>query len=204
MGTVPAFIFLLTQQSGRPHWFWVMIGCVLATIGLLIICHTFFLITDQGGTPAPFDPPRKFVERGLYCFVRNPMMIGVTLVLLGESAGLRSFPLLGWALFFAVTNLVYIPWFEEPELKRRFGKIYEDYWRRTPRWIPKTGYRTRNANGKTVNKDRFSIFDWVGFAIGVIVTAFILLILIWPFIDPTPNRSTSLKNNLNSLVKSSP
>src|SRR5712691_6271276 len=37
------------------------------------------------GTPAPIDPPKRLVVRGLYHYVRNPMYVGVALVLLGEA-----------------------------------------------------------------------------------------------------------------------
>jgi len=36
------------------------------------------------GTLAPVDPPRELVVRGLYCYVRNPMYLCVTTVLVGE------------------------------------------------------------------------------------------------------------------------
>ncbi len=35
------------------------------------------------GTPAPIDPPKELVARGLYCFVRNPMYLGGLLSVLG-------------------------------------------------------------------------------------------------------------------------
>ena len=35
------------------------------------------------GTPAPIDPPKELVARGLYCFVRIPMYLGGLLIVLG-------------------------------------------------------------------------------------------------------------------------
>ena len=100
--------------------------------------RTVTLFTEYGnGTPAPFDPPKKFVVRGLYRYVRNPMMIGVMSILFGESILFNSLFLLYWAIFFIVANLIYIPLIEEPELKIRFGMVYEDYLSNTPRWIPR-------------------------------------------------------------------
>jgi len=48
-------------------------------------------------------------------------------------------------------------------------------------------------------KEKFSIVDWFGFLIGIVVTAFIVFILIWPLIDPTPEKSSTLKENVEKL-----
>jgi hypothetical protein len=50
-----------------------------------------------------------------------------------------------------------------------------------------------------MSEEKFSFFDWVGFVIGIVVIGFILCILIWPIIDPTPNRSASIQENLEKL-----
>ncbi|MCH8158097.1 MAG: hypothetical protein IID18_10180 [Nitrospinae bacterium] len=48
-------------------------------------------------------------------------------------------------------------------------------------------------------KEKFSLIDWIGYLIGVVVVGFVLFILIWPIIDPTPNKSSSLKENLENV-----
>ena len=48
-------------------------------------------------------------------------------------------------------------------------------------------------------KEKFSFFDWIGFVIGIVVAGFILFILVWPIIDPTPNKSASLKKNFEII-----
>ena len=60
------------------------------------------------------------------------------------------------------------------------------------------------AIGGTVSekeKEKFSVFDWFATVIGIIVVGFIVFILIWPLIDPTPDRSATLQENLHSLSK---
>jgi predicted MFS family arabinose efflux permease len=49
-------------------------------------------------------------------------------------------------------------------------------------------------------KNRSSLFDWIGYFIGIVVAGFIIFILIWPLIDPTPEKSSSLKENFNSAI----
>lgn len=89
------------------------------------------------GTLSPVDPPRELVIRGLYRYVRNPMYVGVSLIVLGEAALTRSRALLlYWAVFFAAVN-VFVIGYEEPNLRRRFGESYERYTQRVGRWIPR-------------------------------------------------------------------
>jgi len=68
--------------------------------------------------------------------VRNPMYVGVSLIVLGEAALIGS-PglLLYWAVFFAMVN-VFVIGYEEPSLRRRFGESYARYARSVGRWVP--------------------------------------------------------------------
>jgi protein-S-isoprenylcysteine O-methyltransferase Ste14 len=88
------------------------------------------------GTLSPVDPPKELVVQGLYRYVRNPMYLSVSTVLLGEALLTRSTALLGyWAIFFAAANL-FVMLYEEPALRRQFGESYERYCRNVGRWIP--------------------------------------------------------------------
>jgi protein-S-isoprenylcysteine O-methyltransferase Ste14 len=42
-----------------------------------------------------------------------------------------------WALTFLAANFIYIPLLEEPQLKLRFGKEYEEYCSHVPRLFPR-------------------------------------------------------------------
>ena len=94
-------------------------------------------VTVGEGTPAPWEPPQKFVIRGPYRYIRNPMITGVILVLFGESLLFNSWPILLWALLFLVGNLIYIPAVEEKGLLVRFGSPYQEYRGKVPPWIPR-------------------------------------------------------------------
>jgi hypothetical protein len=50
-------------------------------------------------------------------------------------------------------------------------------------------------------EEKYSLMDWIGSVIGVVVAGFIILILIWPLIDPTPNKSSTLKENIHQATK---
>lgn len=110
--------------------------CIGTGAVLLAMCIWEFARSGRG-TLSPVDPPKELVVRGLYRYVRNPMYLSVTLIVLGEflltgSQGL----LLYWAIWFLGANLFVIG-YEEPTLRRRFGPSYERYVQSVGRWFPK-------------------------------------------------------------------
>lgn len=113
-------------------------GLVLIGLGLLLVVWTIGLFARVGrGTLAPWDPTTRIVVRGPYRHLRNPMIGGVTLILVGEAALFASLPLLAWAAAFFAVNAIYMPLVEEPGLERRFGGEYERYRANVPRWLPR-------------------------------------------------------------------
>jgi len=103
---------------------------------LLIACIWEFARSGRG-TLSPVDPPRELVVRGLYRYVRNPMYLSVTMIVLGEVllSGSRAL-FIYWVVFFSAANLFVIG-YEEPNLRRRFGASYERYTQHVRRWIPR-------------------------------------------------------------------
>jgi protein-S-isoprenylcysteine O-methyltransferase Ste14 len=99
-------------------------------------CAWEFTFTGRG-TPAPLDPPKVFVATGLYRVVRNPMYVSVLLVLLGEALLFESWALLAYALVFWGCAHLFVLYYEEPTLKKKFGLSYENYLLAIPRWLPK-------------------------------------------------------------------
>jgi protein-S-isoprenylcysteine O-methyltransferase Ste14 len=86
----------------------------------------------------PLDPPRQLVITGLYCRVRNPMYLGMGLLLIGEAFLLPQVTremLIMTAVLFVVVN-VFVMVYEEPVLRSTFGDDYERYKREVGRWVP--------------------------------------------------------------------
>ncbi len=115
-----------------------LIGVICICLGLLLMVATIRLFVMVGkGTLAPWEPTQRLVVQGVYRHVRNPMISGVILVLLGESVLTASLPLFYWFLVAALINAIYIPLSEEPGLVKRFGEDYLTYKRNVPRWVPR-------------------------------------------------------------------
>ena len=123
------------------------VGLGILCVGLILFVASLRrFVTEGRGTLAPWDPPRRLVVRGPYRYVRNPMISGVILVLLGEGLVLLSRTHLTWALIFLGVNAVYIPLLEEPDLAHRFGAEYREYCRHVPRLLPR--WRPWNPEGR--------------------------------------------------------
>ena len=113
-------------------------GMIIGTFGAVVALWCIFTFVSLGkGTPAPFDPPRRLVIQGPYRFVRNPMYIGAGLSLGGAAFFYDSLPLLGYTgIFFLIAHL-FVILYEEPVLRRTFGREYEVYCHQTKRWWPR-------------------------------------------------------------------
>lgn len=139
-GMVAGFIPLVYLRTGSrletgflsylafPLW---VIG-----VGMLIWCFRDFLVKGRG-TPAPIDPPKELVVSGLYNYVRNPMYVGVFLVIIGHFLWFGFWSLLVYAAFVFIAFHTFVLLYEEPTLKNTFGAAYEDYRKKVPRWIPR-------------------------------------------------------------------
>ena len=137
-GFVPLQFFGLARVQLSPTNPLQLVGLVAVALGtaLLLTCIWEFARSGRG-TLSPVDPPQELVVRGLYRYVRNPMYLSVTLIVLGEVllSGSRGL-LLYWAIWFVGVNL-FVMGYEEPTLRRRFGESYENYRREVGRWIPR-------------------------------------------------------------------
>ena len=110
---------------------------LMAAGGIVAFACVATFVTRGEGTPAPFDPPRKFVAAGPYQFVRNPMYIGGFMVLLGFGLYERSTAILLFTLPWLLSAHLFVILYEEPHLRATFGTPYQAYCRTVRRWLPR-------------------------------------------------------------------
>jgi protein-S-isoprenylcysteine O-methyltransferase Ste14 len=137
--TVLVIVPLLIEKNFRLSFGVItIIGFFVMLCGLTLMFLTIRMFIRIGkGTLAPWHPTRKLVTGSLYGYMRNPMILGVNIVLIGEAITFRSVNIAIWAGCFFMLNTVYFIFSEEPGLKKRFGEEYEEYKRNVPRWIPR-------------------------------------------------------------------
>jgi len=112
-------------------------GAALIAVGTPALLDSFARFARQGlGTPAPIFPTRHLVVTGLYRYVRNPMYVGVVLVIEGQGLLLGNPRVLGYGVLVWLAFFLFVIGYEEPTLRRTFGDEYERFCANIPRWIP--------------------------------------------------------------------
>lgn len=106
---------------------------VLIDAAIFAYCTRLFSVFGKG-SPILTESTKKFVGKGLYSYVRNPIYIGHTISFIGfllyfGRPLLVLYPILGFAGLH-----VFVIRFEEPDLKKRYRKTYIDYTYKVKRW----------------------------------------------------------------------
>jgi len=124
---------------------WIRIaGLVLFAVCLAAYLGSSYVLSRHGkGAYVEFDPPSQLVVVGPFRHVRNPVAACLVAAMLGEAIALSSSGVLAMFCVFAVLAHWQVVRVEEPLLRQRFGRAYEDYCARVPRWIPRLGGREK-------------------------------------------------------------
>lgn len=144
------FLFLIPECvfALRPGYNWAPLLAMpvwqsqLALLGMLIVAlpglgAVMEFAQRGGGTPVPYDPPKRLVASGIYRYVANPMQLACTLTMLLWAAILRC----PWLLLAPAIAVVYSAgiarWDERQDLAARFGEPWRSYRREVHDWLPR-------------------------------------------------------------------
>lgn len=115
---------------------WSGIFGLIVGFGLFTWCVVLFIVHGKG-TLAPWDPPKILIATGPYLWTRNPMILSVVIMVMGQALWRGSWILGAYGIFIIILNHFYFITSEEPGLERRFGESYLQYKRSVPRWLPR-------------------------------------------------------------------
>jgi len=111
------------------------LGAVLAVAGIAVSLAGYRALRRHGADVEPSQPAAVLVTDGIFARTRNPCYLGWLIALFGLALMLA----LDWLLILLVPTCILLnlavvrP--EERHLAERFGKPYEDYLRRVPRYF---------------------------------------------------------------------
>lgn len=115
-----------------------ILGLPIAALGAFICEWMVMLFARTRGTPVPLNPPPKLIATGLYARVRNPMISGWFILLVGLGILFRSLSLLFiFTPLFVILNVLYLKAIEEREMEKKFGAEYLRYKREVPMFLPR-------------------------------------------------------------------
>lgn len=129
---------LLDQLLPLMVWLerpWVWLGALPALVGIALATWAERLFKRAGTGVRPLSPASAVVTRGPYRVTRNPMYLGMVLVLAGLAIVLGSVaPLLVIPPFVWILQQRFIlP--EEAHMERQQGEAYAAYRARVRRWV---------------------------------------------------------------------
>jgi protein-S-isoprenylcysteine O-methyltransferase Ste14 len=138
-GLVPYLLTGWEPSTDASPWAELrFLGAVPIAAGLVALIWSFARFVGEGtGTPAPVAPTEQVVVGGIYRWVRNPMYLSVTAIILGQALLFLSTILVAYAVGFMAVVFAFVRLYEEPTLRRQFGPGYERYLESVPGWWPR-------------------------------------------------------------------
>ena len=134
------FMWALNRWVPLAHWVsppWNILGAILIALAVLTIAAAMLRFRQAHTTVNPLDPSKAthLVTSGVFSRSRNPMYLGLTLILVGWGVWLGSVsPWIIPPLFvIIITKAQIIP--EEQALTQLFGPQYVAYRASVPRWL---------------------------------------------------------------------
>jgi protein-S-isoprenylcysteine O-methyltransferase Ste14 len=141
MAGFPAIVFGIGRLFGRallPHDASIIISIVCFFFGIpWMLSAVFWQLICGRGTPVPIVPTKEFLQNGPYKYVRNPMILGFFLYLLGWAFLFNNSGAFLTAAIIISFLLLELKFIEEPELEKRFGDAYREYKKEMPFMLPR-------------------------------------------------------------------
>jgi protein-S-isoprenylcysteine O-methyltransferase Ste14 len=139
IGVVPWLLTRWRVNDPLPYWTPLRLGgAALLIAGVAVAAQAFVRFVVEGlGTPAPVAAPERLVVGGLYRHLRNPMYVALLVAIGGEALLLGQVSLLVYAAVVGLISSLFVRFYEEPTLRRRFGDQYDAYRRAVPGWWPR-------------------------------------------------------------------
>jgi len=110
-------------------------GVSMIATGFGIMMRAWWLFRQHQTAICPTAETTSFINDDIYAFTRNPMYLGMVLMLLGVALLLGRWPYyLAAAVYALILNHVFCR-YEEAKLLQQYGRRYADYAASVRRWL---------------------------------------------------------------------
>jgi protein-S-isoprenylcysteine O-methyltransferase Ste14 len=141
---LPGWLGFQVEAAGSARW--RRLAAIPSILGFAVALRCVWDFGWTGrGTPAPLMPPQRLVVVGFYRYVRNPMYVGFAVGWIGLWIvfGHANPRLIAAVAGVALAAHLFVLFYEEPTLRKKFGTDYEQYCRNVRRWWPRLTPWTR-------------------------------------------------------------
>ena len=132
------FWFTRFRVPAGEAWWQIALAAALIAAGVAPLFESARRFIYAGrGTLVPTAPTEHLVVSGFYRHVRNPMYVGVLVALAGEAVLFERRNLIVYLAIVWLATHLFVYFYEEPTLTRRYGDEYLRFKRNVPRWLPR-------------------------------------------------------------------
>ena len=132
-----AVIIYFLPNYAEPNSVYLYFAVICFSFGVVVDLCALWAFWKNKTTINPLYPNKTsaLTREGIYRFTRNPMYLGLTCLLLAWAFWLgNAFALLVvWGFITYITRFQIKP--EERILAQKFGKVYQEYCQKVPRWL---------------------------------------------------------------------
>jgi protein-S-isoprenylcysteine O-methyltransferase Ste14 len=135
---LPRWLGFQVESAGLARWRWL--AAIPSILGFTVALRCIWDFGWTGhGTPAPMIPPQRLVVVGFYRYVRNPMYVGFAVGWIGLWIvfGHATPAVIVSVALVAVGVHLFVRFYEEPTLQKKFGTDYQQYCKNVHRWWPR-------------------------------------------------------------------
>lgn len=141
----PLLYLLAVVLTATLHWYWPIellptavatwLAILFAGIGLVLIAWGVYTMRQARTAINPYQPTSNIVDSGPFRFSRNPLYVGMDLVVIGIAAWINTLWGLPVIALVLVTMHYGVIQREERHLGDEFGEEYRAYRRKVRRYL---------------------------------------------------------------------
>jgi len=126
---------LVTPLGSAPLYSSEFIAAGLGLAGFAVMIQAWWQFKTEQIAICPTERTDHLITGGIYRVTRNPMYLGMTMMLVGVAVWLGTVPFYAAAVaFFMIMNFAFCP-YEETKLQAAFDGAYEQYTAQVRRWL---------------------------------------------------------------------
>ncbi len=145
--SIPGFYFFRSRLS-------LILGGMMVCFGIAMVLWAVKTLKKAGTTHIPFEESTTLVQTGPFSYTRNPVYLGMVIILFGVFCFMgSSTPLMMVFIFGGIIEDKFIM-AEEKMLEEKFGEQYLTYKKKASRWFPLLSEFAWEKTERAKNKEK--------------------------------------------------